>query len=44
MPTDPWHNPYIYYFPGKHNPSGYDLLSAGPDGKEGTADDIGNWM
>ena len=44
LPTDPWGNPYIYYYPGKHNPSGYDLLSAGPDNKEGTDDDIGNWQ
>ena len=44
LPVDPWGNPYIYYYPGKHNPSGYDLLSAGPDGKEGTEDDIGNWQ
>jgi general secretion pathway protein G len=43
LPVDPWGNPYIYYFPGKHNASGYDLLSAGLDGKEGTDDDIGNW-
>jgi len=43
LPVDPWGNPYIYYYPGKHNPNGYDLLSAGPDGKEGTSDDIGNW-
>jgi general secretion pathway protein G len=44
LPNDPWGNPYIYYFPGKHNPSSYDLLSAGPDNKEGTDDDIGNWQ
>jgi general secretion pathway protein G len=43
LPIDPWGNPYIYYFPGKHNQNGYDLLSAGLDGKEGTDDDIGNW-
>ena len=43
LPIDPWGNPYVYYFPGKHNPTGYDLLSVGPDGKEGTEDDIGNW-
>ncbi len=43
LPIDPWGNPYIYYFPGKHNPSGYDLLSAGLDGKEGTDDDVVNW-
>jgi general secretion pathway protein G len=44
LPLDPWQNPYIYYYPGKHNPTSYDLLSVGPDGKEGTDDDIGNWM
>jgi general secretion pathway protein G len=44
FPIDPWKKPYIYYFPGKHNPNGYDLLSVGPDGKEGTEDDIGSWM
>jgi len=44
LPVDPWGNPYIYYYPGKHNPTSYDLLSVGPDGREGTDDDIGNWM
>jgi general secretion pathway protein G len=44
LPVDPWNNPYIYYYPGKHNPTGYDLLSAGPDGKENTDDDLGNWQ
>ena len=43
LPVDPWRNPYIYYFPGKHVPGSYDLLSAGPDGKEGTDDDIVSW-
>jgi general secretion pathway protein G len=44
LPIDPWGNPYIYYFPGKHGPAGsYDLLSAGPDGKEGTEDDVVSW-
>jgi general secretion pathway protein G len=42
-PVDPWGNAYIYYFPGKHNATGYDLLSMGLDAKEGTDDDIGNW-
>lgn len=44
IPVDPWGNKYVYYYPGKHNPAGYDLLSVGPDGREGTEDDIGNWM
>ena len=43
LPVDPWGNPYVYYYPGKHNPTGYDLLSVGPDGKEGTDDDIVSW-
>lgn len=42
-PTDPWGRPYRYAFPGTHNPLDYDLFSLGPDGVEGTADDIGNW-
>ena len=43
LPVDPWGNPYIYEYPGKHNKNGYDLFSTGPDGKTGTDDDIGNW-
>ncbi len=43
LPVDPWGNPYVYYYPGKHNTTGYDLLSMGPDGKEGTDDDIVSW-
>ena len=44
MPIDQWEMPYIYYYPGKPNPTSYDLVSAGPDKKEGTEDDLGNWM
>jgi general secretion pathway protein G len=43
LAVDPWGNEYIYEFPGKHNPGAYDLMSAGPDGKKGTEDDIVNW-
>jgi general secretion pathway protein G len=43
LPVDPWGHKYIYDYPGKHNTNGYDLSSAGPDGKPGTDDDIGNW-
>ncbi len=42
IPADPWGHPYIYEFPGKVNPTGYDIRSAGPDGQAGTADDIVN--
>jgi general secretion pathway protein G len=40
VPKDPWNNDYIYRQPGLKNISSYDLFSAGPDGKAGTADDI----
>ena len=43
IPNDPWGNPYVYEFPGKHNPNHYDLMSMGPDGREGGEDDITNW-
>lgn len=43
LPTDPWGTPYFYRYPGTKNSDRYDLWSAGPDRKEGTADDIGNW-
>jgi general secretion pathway protein G len=43
VPTDPWGRAFIYRCPGEHNPSGYDLLSLGPDGREGGGDDIDNW-
>lgn len=43
IPMDPWGHPYIYTCPGKHNPSSFDIMSAGPDGQVGTADDICNW-
>jgi general secretion pathway protein G len=40
VPKDPWQTDYIYVSPGVKNPNGYDLYSAGPDRKPGTADDI----
>jgi general secretion pathway protein G len=43
IPLDPWGAPYIYECPGKHNPNGYDLSSAGPDGRPGNEDDITSW-
>ena len=44
VPLDPWNHPYIYECPGKHNPSGYDVMSMGPDGRVGGNDDISNWQ
>lgn len=43
IPNDPWGNPYKYQCPGRHNRNGYDLWSVGPDGMDGTEDDIANW-
>ena len=40
IPKDPWGNDYIYDCPGRHNPTSYDLSSAGPPG-ENTL--IANW-
>lgn len=40
---DPWGNPYKYAYPPTHNRSKPDIYSMGPDGKDGTADDIKNW-
>jgi general secretion pathway protein G len=42
-PVDPWRNAYHYRYPGIHNPATYDVWSSGPDGQDGTVDDIGNW-
>ena len=39
----PWDNEIKYVAPGKHNADTYDIWSVGPDGQDGTADDIGNW-
>ena len=41
---DPWDNDYRYAAPGKHNPDSFDFWSVGPDGQDGTTDDIGNWQ
>ena len=40
---DPWGNEYQYLPEGEKNPESYDLWSYGPDGEDGTEDDIGNW-
>jgi general secretion pathway protein G len=42
IPKDPWGNDYVYECPGRLNPSSYDLISPGPDGKSGSEDDITN--
>ena len=42
IPLDPWQHAYIYEFPGRVNANGYDIVSMGPDGQPGTADDVVN--
>lgn len=43
IPKDPWGQEYAYRQPGQYNTYGYDLHSYGPDGINGTDDDIKNW-
>jgi len=37
---DPWRNPYAYRFPGNKDPTTPEVFCVGPDGIEGTRDDI----
>ena len=39
-PKDDWGNEIKYIIPGQKNLDGYDLVSWGPDGTEGSEDDI----
>jgi general secretion pathway protein G len=41
--NDQWGHPYHYACPGQYNTESFDLSSDGPDGQEGTDDDITNW-
>lgn len=41
--VDPWGNPFRYRHPGARNPNSFDLWSFGPDGENGTSDDIIGW-
>jgi general secretion pathway protein G len=43
VPLDPWDRDYKFVAPGKHNADSFDIYSVGPDGNDGTDDDIGNW-
>jgi general secretion pathway protein G len=40
---DPWGNPYQFAVQGFMNQGSYDVWSLGPDGHNGTEDEIGNW-
>ncbi|MEQ8821606.1 MAG: type II secretion system major pseudopilin GspG [Sumerlaeia bacterium] len=41
-PKDPWGAVYNYRSPGEHSKD-YDIWSSGPDGQEGTEDDVTSW-
>jgi len=41
LPKDGWGNNFVYICPGEKHP--YDPFSKGPDGIEGTEDDISVW-
>jgi general secretion pathway protein G len=43
IPNDPWGAAFNYKAPGQHHPTGADIWSNGPDGREGTEDDVNNW-
>jgi len=40
LPDDPWNKPYTYRSPGQNGD--FDICSAGPDGTEGSDDDVCN--
>jgi len=44
IPEDPWGNQYVYIYPGSNTPSGFDIMSYGPDGVAGGGDDITSWQ
>lgn len=39
---DPWGNEFRYYYPASRGGLDYDLISCGPDGVEGSEDDVTN--
>lgn len=41
LPEDPWGNAYVLLYPGEVGQ--YDIYSFGPDGVEGSDDDIATW-
>ena len=40
VPTDPWGNEYGYVFPGRKDPSEFEIISKGKDGTEGGEQDF----
>lgn len=44
VPLDPWDGMYQYEYPGKYEVDVPDIWSFGPDGVDGTDDDVASWM
>jgi general secretion pathway protein G len=44
VPLDPWGREYMYNPNGGRNTDKPDVWSVGPDGQDGTQDDVGNWQ
>lgn len=42
-PVDPWGKEFHYSSPGQEEGNPYEIVSDGPDGQEGTEDDIKSW-
>jgi general secretion pathway protein G len=42
LPTDAWNREFVYRYPGEKGVD-FDLISYGPDGREGSEDDIANY-
>lgn len=43
-PKDPWGNGYVYKTPGIYRTESFDIHSMGPDGADGTEDDVAPWL
>jgi general secretion pathway protein G len=46
VPADPWGRPYLYFAPGRENPTSFDLYTLGRDGKpggDGEDADVTSW-
>jgi general secretion pathway protein G len=40
VPLDPWNREYGYKFPGSKDPSEFEIICLGEDGKDGSEDDM----
>jgi general secretion pathway protein G len=41
-PKDPWGQPYVYVYPGQHNPQGFDLYTT-KGGQDTSGNELNNW-